>query len=47
MGAGVGGNDGADAQRHVLVGKNAERDIAINHAHQMVVKTALAMEWKS
>ena len=47
MGAGVDGNDGADAQRHVLEGQNDERDFALDHALQMVVKTALVMEWKS
>ena len=47
MAAGLSGNAGADAQRRVLEGQNAERDFALIHALQMVVKTALAMEWKS
>ena len=47
MAAGVAGNGGVDAQWHVMEGQNAERDLAIVHALQMVVKTALAMDWKS
>ena len=46
MAAGVAGDGGADAQWHVMEGENAERDIALVHALQMVVKTVPAMEWK-